>query len=46
METVSTKLPPKLAESMDKLVSAGSFASRSDFVRQAIREALEKRGLA
>jgi Arc/MetJ-type ribon-helix-helix transcriptional regulator len=43
METVSTKLPPKLLEGIDKLVSDGLFGSRSEFLRQAVREALDRR---
>lgn len=45
METVSTKLPPRLLEGIDQLVADGGFASRSEFLRLAVREALEKRGL-
>ncbi len=43
METVSTKLPPRLIEGVDRLVNDGEFGSRSEFVRQAVREALERR---
>lgn len=46
METVSTKLPPQLADAIDRLVREGAFANRSDFLRQAVREALERRGRA
>lgn len=43
METVSTKLPERLLERVDRLVSEGVFASRSEFLRQSVREALERR---
>lgn len=40
-EVVTVRLPRKDAESVDRLVREGAFINRSDFVRNAVRTALE-----
>jgi Arc/MetJ-type ribon-helix-helix transcriptional regulator len=45
--TISLRLPKKLLEEIDSVVSEGMFQSRSDFIREAIRQyliRLEERG--
>lgn len=42
-EVVTVRLPRKDAEAVDRLVKDGSFLNRSDFVRDAVRAALEER---
>lgn len=38
--TVSLRLPKRIIEEVDKVVSEGMFQSRSDFIREAIRQYL------
>jgi Arc/MetJ-type ribon-helix-helix transcriptional regulator len=38
--TVSLRLPRKIIEEVDKVVEQGFFQSRSDFIREAIRQYL------
>jgi Arc/MetJ-type ribon-helix-helix transcriptional regulator len=40
--TISLRLPRKLLEWIDKVVSDGMFQSRSDFIREAVRYYLVK----
>lgn len=40
-EVVTVRIPRKDAEAVDRLVREGSFMNRSDFVRNAVRVALE-----
>ncbi|KAA0003326.1 MAG: ribbon-helix-helix protein, CopG family [Thermoplasmata archaeon] len=42
METVPTKLTPKLIAELDELVREGWYANRSEAVRDAVRELVEK----
>ena len=42
METVPTKLTPKLLEELDETVEEGWYASRSEAIRDAVRELVEK----
>lgn len=41
--TVGVRLPPKILEQIDKDIEAGTYTSRSDWVRQACREFYNKR---
>jgi Arc/MetJ-type ribon-helix-helix transcriptional regulator len=38
--TVSLRLPKRVIEEVDKVVEQGFFQSRSDFIREAIRQYL------
>jgi Arc/MetJ-type ribon-helix-helix transcriptional regulator len=38
--TVSLRLPKRVIEEVDRVVSEGMFQSRSDFIREAIRQYL------
>jgi len=40
METIPAKITPRLAQEMDELVEEGLYASRSEFIREAIRDKL------
>ena len=40
-EVVTVRLPRKDAEAVDRLVREGAYVNRSDFVRHAVRAALE-----
>ena len=42
MKTVPTKLTPKLLSELDKTVEEGWYASRSEAIRDAVRELVEK----
>jgi len=42
METVPAKLTPKLIAELDELVREGWYANRSEAVRDAVRELIEK----
>jgi len=44
LEVVSTKVPPSVFEDIEKEVDSSKYMSISDFVRQAVREKLEKEG--
>lgn len=43
METVTAKLPERLAAELDLLIKNGWFASRSDAIRAAVRDMVEQR---
>lgn len=45
METVTTKLTPRLAKELDRLVAAGWFANRSEALRAAVRDMVDQRRL-
>jgi Arc/MetJ-type ribon-helix-helix transcriptional regulator len=45
METVTTKLTPRLAKELDRLVSDGWFANRSEALRAAVRDMIDRRRL-
>ncbi len=45
METVTAKLPGRLASELDLLVKQGWFANRSDAVRAAVRDMVDQRRL-
>jgi len=40
METVASKIPKPLVDEMDRLVTSGRFANRSEVMRVAVREFL------
>jgi len=42
MQIISVHLPPKMIEMIDRLVHAGYFSNRSEFIRAAISEFLNK----
>lgn len=42
IETVPAKLTPKLIAELDELVKEGWYANRSEAVRDAVRELVEK----
>lgn len=42
METVPAKLTPKLVAELDELVKEGWYSNRSEAVRDAVRELVEK----
>ena len=46
MEVANASIPRQYADEIDKLVKSGEFASRNEFVRYAVRDALIARGLA
>ena len=37
METISTRIPPALAEEIEDLIEKGYYGSKSDFLKDAIR---------
>lgn len=43
-ELIATKVPPSLYERIEKKVEEGNFLSVADFVRQSVREKLEREG--
>lgn len=45
MESVPTKMTKKLLEELDRLVEEGWYASRSEAIRDAVRELEERRKL-
>ena len=45
METIPTKLTAKLTHEIDKLVEEGWYASRSEAIRDAVRELVERKRL-
>ncbi len=45
MESVPAKMTKKLLEELDKLVEEGWYASRSEAIRDAVRELVERRKL-
>lgn len=45
METVTAKLTPRLTRELDELIEAGWYANRSEAIRDAVRELLDKRRL-
>lgn len=42
METVTTKLTPRLAKEVDRLVAEGWFANRSEALRAAVRDLVDR----
>jgi Arc/MetJ-type ribon-helix-helix transcriptional regulator len=42
MNAIPTKLTPKLILEIDKIVNEGWFANRSEFIREAVRELVNK----
>lgn len=42
METIPAKITPKLAQEMDILVQEGWYASRSEMIRDGLRELIKK----
>jgi Arc/MetJ-type ribon-helix-helix transcriptional regulator len=42
MRIVTVKLPEQILEEIDRLVDEGRYANRSDFIRMAVREMLNK----
>jgi len=45
MESVPTKMTKRLLEELDRLVEEGWYASRSEAIRDAVRELVERRKL-
>ncbi|KXA95093.1 hypothetical protein AKJ36_01540 [candidate division MSBL1 archaeon SCGC-AAA259I07] len=45
MESVPTKMTKRLLEELDRLVEEGWYASRSEAIRDAVRELAERRKL-
>jgi len=39
---ITVKVPRKLAENLEKYLVKGSYTNRSEFIRSAIREKLER----
>ena len=42
LKLITLKLPEEMIEAIDELVKIGRYTSRSEFIRAAIREKLEK----
>ena len=42
MKTIPAKITPKLEMEMEEIIKEGWYASRSDFIRDAIRELIRK----
>jgi len=42
LEVVSTKIPPKVYKDMMEEVDSGDYVNKADFLRQVIREKIEK----
>ena len=42
---VGTKIPPNLKESLEHAVKSGNYLNISDFLRDALKEKLEREGL-
>ena len=42
-DSITVRLAPKDIERMDRLISAGHFASRSDLIRSSVRSTLDRR---
>jgi Arc/MetJ-type ribon-helix-helix transcriptional regulator len=42
MDTIPAKLTPRLVQEMDELVREGWYADRSEFIRDAVREAIRR----
>jgi putative addiction module CopG family antidote len=45
LETVPAKLTPKLIQEIDELVKIGWYANRSEAIRDAVRELIERKRL-
>ena len=43
MQTVTAKITPKLIDELDVLIKEGWYANRSEAIRAAIRELIDKR---
>ena len=39
---ISSRLPSKVVEEIDRLVEKGIFSNRSDFIKEAVRQYLRK----
>jgi len=46
LETVTAKLTPRLAAEIDALVDEGWYANRSEAIRDAVRNLVDKKNLA
>ncbi len=46
LETVTAKLTPRLAAEIDALVEEGWYANRSEAIRDAVRNLVDKKNLA
>jgi putative addiction module CopG family antidote len=46
LETVTAKLTPRLAAEIDALVEDGWYANRSEAIRDAVRNLVDKKNLA
>lgn len=44
MEAILVKFPEKMIQKMNELVDTGNFTNRSEFVRQSVRDKLNKIG--
>jgi Arc/MetJ-type ribon-helix-helix transcriptional regulator len=42
LKMVTLKLPEEMVKAIDELIRAGRYATRSEFIRAAIREKLEE----
>ena len=42
MKTVPAKITPKLEMEMEEIIKEGWYASKSDFIRDAVRELIRK----
>lgn len=42
MDTIPAKITPKLVQELDGLISEGWYANRSEAIRDAVRELIQK----
>jgi len=42
LKLISLKLPEEMLDTIDEIVKTGKYASRSEFIRTAIREKIER----
>ena len=42
MEVVNLKIPPRLIEEMDEVITEGWYANRGDVIRDALRDKLRQ----
>ncbi len=42
MKTIPAKITPRLELEMDEIIKEGWYANKSEFIRQAIREMIQK----
>lgn len=45
MDTVTAKLTPRLTQELDALIEAGWYANRSEALRDAVRDLVERKRL-